>query len=127
MGRVGLLLAAGAIALATGARAEEPGDWPRLIELPTYAGEGPFVTVPANVVGMPALVVFGGAAAIACTPFDLLRGLSIGSGYGHVAARCGSTVGDVAGGAAYIVGGAPFWVTKQVFWSAPHALLSRKS
>lgn len=123
MRRVGRLVAAAAIAWATVAGAEEPGDWPRTIELPTFAGEGPFVTVPANVLGMPTLVLVGGTATLACTPFDLLRGLSVGGGYGSVAAACASRVGGVAGSAAYILGGAPFWVTKQVFWNAPRALL----
>jgi hypothetical protein len=121
------MLAAAAIALTTAARADEVTDWPRAIELPTYAGEGPFVTVPANVLGMPMLVIAGGAATLACTPFDMLRGLSIGGGYGTVAAACASAVGGVAGGAAYIVGGAPFWVTKQVFWNGPRALLTSRS
>jgi len=49
MGRVAALVVA-IVALATGASADEPGDWARTIELPTFAGEGPFVTVPANVV-----------------------------------------------------------------------------
>lgn len=127
MRRVGRLLAAAVLALATSARAEQPGDWPRTIELPTYAGEGPFVTVPANVLGMPTLVIVGGAATAVCTPFDLLRGLSVGGGYGSVAAACASTVGGFAGSAAYIVGGAPFWVTKQVFWNGPKALFTSKS
>jgi len=122
MGRVAALVVA-IVALATGASADEPGDWARTIELPTFAGEGPFVTVPANVVGMPAMILFGGAATAVCTPFDLMRGISIGGGYGDVAAACGSRAGTFAGSAFYILGGAPFWITKQVFWNAPKALL----
>ena len=124
MGRMAALVVA-VVALATPAYAGEPGDWARTIELPTYVGEGPFVTVPANVVGMPAMILFGGAAPVVCTPFDLLRGLSVGGGYGNVAAACGSRVGGVAGSAAYILGGAPFWVTKQVFWNGPRALIGK--
>ncbi len=126
MGRLAALVVA-LVALATSASAEEPGDWPRTIELPTFVGEGLFVTVPANVVGMPAMILFGGAATVVCTPFDLVRGLSIGSGYGTVAAACGSRAGTFAGSAAYILGGAPFWITKQVFWNAPRALLKGDS
>ena len=123
--RTALLLAALLAPLPT--RAEQPGDWPRLIELPTYVGEGPFVTVPANVVGMPVLVVAGGAATMACTPFDLLRGLSVGGGYGSVAIACAESVGRPIGNAAYIIGGAPFWVIKQVFWNGPRALIGTLS
>ena len=43
--------------------------------------------------------------------------------YGDVAAACGSRAGTFAGSAFYILGGAPFWITKQVFWNAPKALL----
>ena len=127
MWKVGRLLAAAVLVLATAARGEDMGDWPRTIELPTFAGEGPFVTVPANVLGMPTLVIVGGAATLVCTPFDMLRGLSLGGGYGSVAAGCASSVGGFAGSAAYILGGAPFWVTKQVFWNGPKALLDATS
>ena len=127
MWKVGRLLAAAVLVLATAARGEDMGDWPRTIELPTFAGEGPFVTVPANVLGMPTLVIVGGAATLVCTPFDMLRSLSVGGGYGSVAAGCASSVGGFAGSAAYILGGAPFWVTKQVFWNGPKALLDATS
>ena len=60
MWKVGRLLATAGLMLATAARGEDLGDWPRTIELPTFAGEGPFVTVPANVLGMPTLVIVGG-------------------------------------------------------------------
>ncbi|HSQ00010.1 MAG TPA: hypothetical protein VL049_22525 [Candidatus Dormibacteraeota bacterium] len=113
------------VALAAPVYAGEPGDWARTIELPTYVGEGPFVTVPANVVGMPTMILFGGAATVVCAPFDLLRGLSVGGGYGSVAAACASRVGGVTGSAAYILGGAPFWVTKQVAWNGPRALIAK--
>ena len=126
MGRMAALVVA-VVALAAPVYAGEPGDWARTIELPTYVGEGPFVTVPANVVGMPTMILFGGAATVVCTPFDLLRGLSVGGGYGSVAAACASRVGGVTGSAAYILGGAPFWVTKQVFWNGPRALFTSKS
>lgn len=125
MGKVAALFAA-VVALAAPAYADQPGDWARRIELPTFAGEGPFVTVPANVVGMPMMILFGGTATMICTPFDLLRGLSVGGGYGSVAAACGSRAGDLAGGAAYILGGAPFWVAKQVLWNGPKALLTAR-
>jgi hypothetical protein len=113
------------VALAAPAHAADTGTWARDIELPTYVGEGPFVTVPANVFGMPTMIIFGGAATLVCTPFDLLRGLSVGGGYGSVAAACASRVGGVTGSAAYIIGGAPFWLTKQVFWNGPKALLGK--
>ena len=122
MGRVVRLVAA-SVLLATSAFADGPGDWPRRIEVPTYVGEGPFVTVPANIVGMPTMIIFGGAATVVCTPFDLMRGLSVGGGYGTVAAACARPVADITGSAAYILGGAPFWITKQVFWNGPKALL----
>jgi hypothetical protein len=120
--RVAILFA---LALVGPARAEQPGDWPRMIELPTFVDEGPFVTVPANVVGLPTLILVGGTATIACTPFDLLRGLSVGGGYGTVATACAETVGRPVGNAAYILGGAPFWFVKQVFWNAPRALFDK--
>lgn len=126
MGRLAALVVAVAV-WAAPVRADQPGDWSRDIELPTFVGEGPFVTVPAKVIGMPAMIIFGGAATLVCTPFDLLRGLSVGGGYGSVAAACGSRAGSVAGSAAYIIGGAPFWVTKQVFWNGPRALLTGSS
>lgn len=123
MGRVAAFVVALVVWAAPVHAADQPGDWHRDIELPTFVGEGPFVTVPANVVGMPTMILFGGAATLVCTPFDLLRGLSVGGGYGTVAAACGSRAGTFTGSAAYILGGAPFWVTKQVFWNAPRALL----
>ncbi|MBX3027266.1 hypothetical protein KF840_20405 [bacterium] len=124
MGRLAALVAA-VVVWAAPVHADQPGDWARRIELPTFAGEGPFVTVPANVVGMPTMILFGGAATAVCTPFDLLRGLSVGAGYGTVAAACAGRAGELAGSAAYIIGGAPFWVAKQVFWNAPRALIGR--
>lgn len=113
---------AAVVALAAPVYAEQPGTWARDIELPTYVGEGPFVTVPANIVGMPTMILFGGVATAICTPFDLLRGLSVGGGYGSVAAACAAPVADITGSAAYIIGGAPFWLTKQVMWNGPRAL-----
>ena len=121
MGRVAALVAA-VVALAAPVYADQPGIWARDIDLPTYVGEGPFVTVPANIVGMPTMIVFGAAATALCTPFDLLRGLSLGGGYGTVASACGAPVAEVAGSAGYIIGGAPFWFAKQVMWNGPRAL-----
>jgi hypothetical protein len=126
MGRLAAFVAA-VVVWAAPVHAEQPGTWRRNIELPTFRGQGPFVTVPANLVGMPAMILFGGAATAVCVPFDLLRGLSVGGGYGSVAAACGSRAGEFTGSAAYIIGGAPFWVTKQVFWNGPRALYARLS
>ena len=86
-----------------------------------YADDGPFVSWPAQAVGMTTMVVVGGTFATLCMPFDLMRGLQKGN-YGGLAQACGSGTGGPAGNGAYLVGGAPFWAMKKTFWDAPRAL-----
>ncbi|MDX2169101.1 MAG: hypothetical protein SF182_18680 [Deltaproteobacteria bacterium] len=109
--------------LAAAARAEqlpELNDSPYL-SVDTYAADGPFVSWPAQAVGMTSMVIVGGSVATLCMPFDLMRGLQKGN-YGGLAQYCGAGAGRPAGNGAYLLVGAPFWAMKKTFWDAPKAL-----
>lgn len=103
------------------ARADEAAGargWP---DLDAYDPAGPFVSWPAKVFGLGALIVSGGSAAILCTPVDLVVGLARRRGYGTLAEACGAGVGGAVSQSVYLVTGAPFYVGKAVFWDLPRS------
>lgn len=122
MGGRALLLS---LLLAAPALAADEAQHPRWLTRRVYADDGAFVHWPASAVGMTTFVVFGGAATLACTPFDLLRGLTVPDTYGTVADGCGTLVGQTVGNATYSLAGAPFWAMKYLAWDGPRALLRR--
>ena len=97
-----------------------PGPW---LPIRTYSPDGPFVSIPAQTVGMTTLIIVGGAAATLCMPVDLVRGIIRRAGYGSIAEACGSRVGGAAATGTYLAAGAPFWATKQLLWDGPRRLL----
>lgn len=121
--RIALLL--GFLLSATPGLAAEDDAHPRYLTRHDYADDGAFVHWPATAVGMLAFIVTGSAATAVCTPFDLLRGLTVPHTWGTVAASCGTLAGETAGNGTYILTGAPFWAIKQLTWDGPRRLLRR--
>jgi hypothetical protein len=111
--------------LAPAAGSEERPEPSRWLEIQTYESSGPFVSVPAKIFGMTALVLIGGAAAVVCLPFDFVHGLIHLEGYGEIAESCASEIGQAAASGTYLTAGAPFWLVKRLAWDAPRELFNQ--
>ena len=97
-----------------------PGsNWP-------WAGQGPFVNIPAAIGASPSGPV-GAALALAFAPADLIEAGISGRQqdvpiprFAHIGVCGGVYLGK---GLAFIVG-SPFWLLKQAFWDGPKRLFA---
>ena len=89
-----------------------------------YDVEGPFVSIPASATGMMFGLTAASVGAIVCSPVDLFRRATGQTNEGApLMESCGEVALQGVYYGVYYVAGAPFYLTKKVFWDLPKTVL----